>query len=139
MAFNTMNSRMGGHSKMTPHKITPPQTAMHQKPYFSPEDMHKSNAPTAAVNAASALAMSNQSRGIRPKQPVAYSNQLPVEGETQVEIIEARQRKERLPLKDIEDLIHLSGPLTEDAVMKTLHTRFQNDSFYVSSEDMYNN
>lgn len=70
-------------------------------------------------------------RIIRPST-VSYSNQLPFEGETHVQIIEGRQTKERLPLKDIDDLIHLSGPLTEDAVMRTLLTRFQNDSFYVS-------
>ena len=73
-------------------------------------------------------------RAVRPKpsSSVSYANQLPVETQTHVEIIEHRQRKERLPLKDIDDLIHLSGPLTEDAVMRTLHTRFENDSFYVS-------
>lgn len=120
---------------MATHKVPPhgqmTNTSMQQKPFFAQENMHKS----ATTAAAAAIALSNQSRGIRPKQPVAYSNQLPTEGgETQIEIIEARQRKERLPLKDIEDLIHLSGPLTEDAVMKTLHTRFQNDFFYVSYE-----
>lgn len=33
---------------------------------------------------------------------------------------------------DLEDLIHLPGPLTEDAVMKCLHARFNNNEFYVS-------
>lgn len=33
---------------------------------------------------------------------------------------------------ELEDLIHLPGPLTEDAVMKCLHARFNNSNFYVS-------
>lgn len=33
---------------------------------------------------------------------------------------------------DLEDLIHLQGPLTEDAVMKCLQARFSAASFYVS-------
>lgn len=33
---------------------------------------------------------------------------------------------------ELEDLIHLPGPLTEDAVMKCLHARFNNNDFYVS-------
>ena len=33
---------------------------------------------------------------------------------------------------DLEDLIHLQGPLTEDAVMKCLQARFAASNFYVS-------
>lgn len=33
---------------------------------------------------------------------------------------------------DLEDLIRLPGPLTEDAVMKSLQTRFVNKKCYVS-------
>lgn len=33
---------------------------------------------------------------------------------------------------NLEDLIHLEGPLTEDAVMKCLQTRFRASNFYVS-------
>lgn len=38
----------------------------------------------------------------------------------------------KLELKDMEDLIHMSGPLTEDAVMKTLHFRFDEKKHFVS-------
>lgn len=41
---------------------------------------------------------------------------------------------------DLEDLIHLQGPLTEDAVMKCLHARFGVSNFYVSiiiTSDVY--
>lgn len=34
--------------------------------------------------------------------------------------------------KDMEDLIHLQGPLTEDAVMRTLHARFNDGKYFVS-------
>lgn len=33
---------------------------------------------------------------------------------------------------DVEDLIHLPGPLTEDAVMKCLQARFNASQYYVS-------
>lgn len=70
-------------------------------------------------------------RIVGPKSyAVSYSNQMPQEGHGQ--IVEARQRSEKVPLTDIDDMINLSGPLTEDAVMKTLLMRFQNESFYVS-------
>lgn len=36
---------------------------------------------------------------------------------------------------DIEDLIHLQGPLTEDAVMKCLQARFNASHFYVSNQE----
>lgn len=38
----------------------------------------------------------------------------------------------KLECQDIEDLIHISGPLTEDAVMKTLQSRFNEKKYYVS-------
>lgn len=34
--------------------------------------------------------------------------------------------------KDMEDLIHLQGPLTEDAVMRTLQARFNEGKYIVS-------
>lgn len=34
---------------------------------------------------------------------------------------------------ELEDLIHLQGPLTEDAVMKCLQARFNSNNFYVSN------
>jgi dachs protein len=37
----------------------------------------------------------------------------------------------RSRLADIEDLIRLEGPLTEDAVLKTLQARFYNKKFQV--------
>lgn len=33
---------------------------------------------------------------------------------------------------DVDDLIHLRGPLTEDAVVRALQARFYNNKFYVS-------
>lgn len=33
---------------------------------------------------------------------------------------------------ELEDLIHLPGPLTEDAVLKCLHARFSASQLYVS-------
>lgn len=36
--------------------------------------------------------------------------------------------------KDMDDLIHLQGPLTEDAVMRTLHARFNDGKYIVSTE-----
>lgn len=33
----------------------------------------------------------------------------------------------------IEDFIHLPGPLTEDAVVKVLHTRFKENKYFVSN------
>jgi hypothetical protein len=38
----------------------------------------------------------------------------------------------RSRLADIDDLIRLQGPLTEDAVLKTLQARFYNKKFQVS-------
>lgn len=43
----------------------------------------------------------------------------------------ANTEKVILP-KDMEDLIHLPGPLTEDAVMRTLQARFTAGKFFVS-------
>ena len=40
-------------------------------------------------------------------------------------------------LADIEDLIRLQGPLTEDAVLKTLQARFYNKKFQVGVGDKY--
>lgn len=37
--------------------------------------------------------------------------------------------------KDMDDLIHLQGPLTEDAVMRTLQARFNDGKYFVSSFD----
>jgi hypothetical protein len=37
-----------------------------------------------------------------------------------------------IKLCDMEDLIHLNGPLTEDAVMKTLQARFNERKFFVN-------
>lgn len=34
--------------------------------------------------------------------------------------------------KDMDDLIHLQGPLTEDAVMRTLQARFNDEKYFVS-------
>lgn len=36
--------------------------------------------------------------------------------------------------KDMEDLIHLPGPLTEDAVMRTLQARFADGKYFVSEQ-----
>lgn len=36
--------------------------------------------------------------------------------------------------KDMEDLIHLQGPLTEDAVMRTLQARFNERKYFVSKQ-----
>ena len=36
-------------------------------------------------------------------------------------------------LTDIHDLIHLAGPLTEDAVLKCLQARFCANQYFVSS------
>lgn len=45
--------------------------------------------------------------------------------------IVANTEKTILP-KDMEDLIHLPGPLTEDAVMRTLQARFAAGKYFVS-------
>lgn len=37
-----------------------------------------------------------------------------------------------LTSSDMDDLIHLLGPLTEDAVMKTLQARFNEKKYFVS-------
>ncbi|CAL4058834.1 unnamed protein product [Meganyctiphanes norvegica] len=34
--------------------------------------------------------------------------------------------------QEVEDLIHLAGPLTEDAVLKTLHARFNNGQYFTN-------
>lgn len=34
----------------------------------------------------------------------------------------------------MDDLIHLQGPLTEDAVMRTLQARFNDGKYFVSSD-----
>lgn len=46
------------------------------------------------------------------------------------------QNTSRLPSvgAETEDLIHLPGPLTEDAVIKCLHARFSAKQYYVSIE-----
>lgn len=45
--------------------------------------------------------------------------------------INSQTQKNTLP-KDMEDLIHLPGPLTEDAVMRTLQARFNVGNNFVS-------
>lgn len=35
---------------------------------------------------------------------------------------------------DVDDLIHLRGPLTEDAVVRALQARFYHNKFYVSAQ-----
>jgi hypothetical protein len=41
-------------------------------------------------------------------------------------------RKEDSPSSLVEDLVHLKGPLTEEAIVSALHTRFGNREFLVS-------
>lgn len=38
---------------------------------------------------------------------------------------------------ELEDLIHLPGPLTEDAVLKCLHARFSASHLYVSHYNLW--
>ena len=38
----------------------------------------------------------------------------------------------RSSLSNVDDLIHLAGPLTEDAVLKTLQARYYQDEFFVN-------
>lgn len=38
---------------------------------------------------------------------------------------------------DVDDLIHLRGPLTEDAVVRALQARFYHNKFYVSLVCLY--
>jgi hypothetical protein len=38
-----------------------------------------------------------------------------------------------MKISEMEDLIYLTGPLTEDAVMKSLQARFNEKKFFVSS------
>lgn len=45
----------------------------------------------------------------------------------------------KTPPKDMEDLIHLPGPLTEDAVMRTLQARFGDGKHFVSKLIAYLN
>lgn len=134
-AFTSLNPRL-------PQGVRgPPKNPLgqQQQPIQQQQQLHSVPQQRSLINEElqkTSPAYSNQPRTGRPRPNPSYSNQLPTEAETQVEIVEHRQRKERLAMKDIEDLIHLSGPLTEDAVMKTLHTRFQNDSFFVSEENV---
>ena len=46
-----------------------------------------------------------------------------------------KEEMKRSSLAEISDLIRLQGPLTEDAVVKTLQARFYNEKFQVSSSD----
>lgn len=66
--------------------------------------------------------------------------------ETTTEIISIKPRiitpkytatsKNILP-KDMDDLIHLQGPLTEDAVMRILHARFEDGKYFVSKKTFF--
>ncbi|XP_074028555.1 unconventional myosin-IXb-like dachs isoform X2 [Leptinotarsa decemlineata] len=49
-------------------------------------------------------------------------------------LVSVTQQQTQLPTAgaDLEDLIHLQGPLTEDAVMKCLQARFQASNFYTN-------
>lgn len=38
---------------------------------------------------------------------------------------------------NLDDLIFLSGPITEDAIIKTLETRFNGRKFYVSANQHF--
>lgn len=40
-------------------------------------------------------------------------------------------------LAEVHDLIHLPGPLTEDALLRTLYQRFYNKSYFVSFEKSF--
>lgn len=40
---------------------------------------------------------------------------------------------------NVDDLIHLPGPLTEDAVLKTLQARYYAEEFFVSFINYYHN
>lgn len=42
-------------------------------------------------------------------------------------------RKEDSLPSQVEDLVHLKGPLTEEAIVSALHTRFGNREFLVSA------
>lgn len=43
----------------------------------------------------------------------------------------------KAPSKDMDDLIHLPGPLTEDAVMRTLQARFAEGKHFVSTRMLF--
>lgn len=47
------------------------------------------------------------------------------------------QLSARSPPCNVDDLIHLAGPLTEDAVLKTLQARFYADEFFVSRQILF--
>ena len=42
------------------------------------------------------------------------------------------RKEESLP-SQVEDLVHLKGPITEEAIVSALHTRFGNREFLVSA------
>lgn len=66
-------------------------------------------------------------------QPVIPPRNVPVPVPTSLPAADSRN----LPPvagAELEDLIHLQGPLTEDAVMKCLQARFAASNFYVSTE-----
>lgn len=52
-------------------------------------------------------------------------------------ITNASNNAEKPPAKDMEDLIHLPGPLTEDAVMRTLQARFSDGKHFVSIDRFF--
>ena len=46
----------------------------------------------------------------------------------------AAPRKAEYVYNEVNDLIHLSGPITEDSLVRALHSRFVAKQYYVSSQ-----
>jgi hypothetical protein len=60
-----------------------------------------------------------------------------LKGECGVTLNNVKHGGSTLKVSETEDLIHLNGPLTEDAVMKTLHARFSEKKFFVSESSIW--
>ena len=80
-----------------------------------------------SIAASSAVSLSNQMEAAVPAVPRTPPSERQRRRERSV-----AEEMRRSRLAEISDLTRLQGPLTEDAVVKTLQARFYNDKYQVS-------
>lgn len=70
---------------------------------------------------------------LSPPQQHYHNTHIQSQMHQQPSQLQNQQQQSKLPPKEMEDLIHLPGPLTEDAVMRTLQARFNDGKHFVST------
>lgn len=101
-----------------------------------------SNIPTIKPRVLSPCKITNSQHTYQQQQnqqlnPPQHYHNTQIQPQHQYQSPLQHQQQSKLPPKEMEDLIHLPGPLTEDAVMRTLQARFNDGKHFVSINNIF--